>query len=129
MNDWVRIATAVVIFAHGVGHVLFLMPALGVAMQGQTTSSWLLTGVLGNGLTRTMGAVLWAAVIVGYLAGLAGMFLHAAWWQPLLVAASVASAAGLVAFWSSPVQAPNVSALAADVVIALVVGMLHWPAQ
>jgi hypothetical protein len=129
MNDWVRIAAAVVIFAHGVGHVLFLMPALGVAMQGQTTSSWLLSGVLGNGLTRSVGALLWAAVIAAYLAGLAGMFTHAAWWQPLLVGASAASAAGLVAFWSSPVQAPNLSALAADVVIAVVVGVLHWPAR
>jgi len=129
MNDWLRIAAAVVVFAHGVGHVLFLMPALGVAMQGQTTHSWLLTGVLGNGLARGVGAVLWAAVIVGYLAGLAGMFTHAAWWQPLLVAASAASAVGLIAFWSNPAQAPNLSALAADVVIAVVVGVLHWPAQ
>jgi hypothetical protein len=129
MNDWLRILAAVVVFAHGVGHVLFLMPAVGVAMQGQGTQSWLLTNVLGTGLTRGLGAVLWAAVIVGYLAGLAGMFTHAAWWQPLLVAASVASAIGLVMFWTNPAQAPNLSALAADAVIVVVVGLLHWPGR
>lgn len=129
MNDWLRILAAVVIFAHGVGHVLFLMPLLGVAMQGQGAQSWLLTNAVGAGLTRGAGAVLWAAVIVGYLAGVAGMFTHAAWWQPLLVAASVASALGLIAFWANPAQAPNLSALAADVVIVVVVGLLHWPAR
>jgi len=86
--------------------VLFLMPMAGVAMQGQTTSSWLLTNTLGNSLTHGVGVVLWAAVIVGYLAGLAGTFTHAAWWQPVLVAASAPARLGC-AYPPCSCQAPR----------------------
>jgi hypothetical protein len=128
MNDWLRILVAVIVFAHGVGHVLFLMPAVGVAVQGQSAQSWLLTNLLGAGLTHGAGAVLWVAVVVAYLAAVAGLFTHAAWWQPVMVAASIASALGLALYWPSPITSPHLAALIADIVIVAVVGLLRWPA-
>ena len=127
MNNWIRILVGIVVLAHGVGHVLFLMPALGAAQWGQSTRSWLLTGTLGESLTRGLGAILWLAVTLAYIAGVIGMFMHAAWWQPTLVAASVVSAAGLILFWSNPPSSPALSALIFDLCVIVAVQFFRWP--
>jgi len=39
-----RTALTLIIAAHGIGHILFLVPLLGIADWGQSARSWLLTG-------------------------------------------------------------------------------------
>ena len=92
MNNWVRFILVLAVFAHGVGHVLFLAPALGVAGWGRTTRSWLLDGPFGDGPVRAVAALIWLAVILGYLAGLYGFFAQTSWWQGVLLSASELSA-------------------------------------
>ena len=62
---WLKLVLAVVVLFHGIGHLLFLGPTIGaVDWAGQTGHSWALTGVLGDGPTRTLGALIWVATIV-----------------------------------------------------------------
>jgi hypothetical protein len=57
-NEAIKIIIALTVFAHGVGHVLFLVPALGLASwAGQTGESWLLTGTFGPAVTRAIGGI------------------------------------------------------------------------
>jgi len=126
MNNWVRIILLVAVFAHGIGHILFLIPMLGVASWGQSAQSWLLTNLLGDKLTRGIGAVIWLAVILAYLAGLYGFFAQTPWWPQLLTGASGVSAIGLLLFWVS--TSPVISALIFDVVVIVVFQIFKWPA-
>jgi len=126
MSPWVRTILLLAVFAHGVGHVLFLVPAVGVAGWGQSTRSWLLTGPLGDGAARALAALLWLVVILGYLVGLYGYFTHAVWWQGALIAASGVSAVGLLLFWAG--TPPVLSALTVDILLIVALQFFRWPA-
>lgn len=125
MSNWLRILLLIAVFAHGVGHVLFLVPALGVAGWGQVTRSWLLTGPLSEGAARGLAMLIWLAVILGYLAGLYGYFTQAAWWPQALVNASALSALGLVVFWDG--SPPLLSALTFDILVIVALQFFKWP--
>jgi hypothetical protein len=126
MANWFRIFLFLAVFAHGVGHVLFLVPALGVAGWGQSTRSWLLTDALGDSPVRAVAAVLWLAVILAYLGGLYGYFTQAAWGPGLLVSASGLSVLGLLVFWVN--TPPTLSALTFDVLLIVALQFFRWPA-
>ena len=125
MNKVVLIVTLLAVFAHGIGHILFLMPALGVAGWGHSASSWLLTGRLGETVTRALAVVIWVLVIAAYMAGIYGFLIHSAWWSQALIGASVLSLIGLILFWANfqPVKA----AIVFDLAIILSLQVFHWP--
>jgi hypothetical protein len=107
-----RIPIAVAVAAHGVGHVLFLVPLLGVADWGQSAHSWLLGGGIA---AQVAGSALWALAMVGFLT-LAGSLVGRQWrWRWAAVAAPVISLAGLVLFWGNPVTSPAISATLFDI--------------
>jgi hypothetical protein len=127
---WLKLILAVVVLFHGVGHLLFLGPTLGVAgWAGQTGHSWALTGVLGDSPTRAIGAVLWVATIVLFVAGVAGFLTAQPWWVGVTVLASILSIAGIVLMWDGIYTSSAVMALATDVVILVALLVLHWPSQ
>jgi hypothetical protein len=115
-----RIPIAVAVAAHGVGHVLFLVPLLGVADWGQSTHSWL----MGEGIAAHMaGTVLWALAMVGFLT-LAGSLIGREWcWRWAAVAAPVISLAGLVLFWGNPVTSSAIYATLFDIAVLAIVWM------
>jgi hypothetical protein len=125
MNNWLRIVLLLAVLAHAIGHILFLVPALGVAGWGQSTRSWLLTDALGDGPARVFAAVIWLAVILGFLGGLYGYLVQAAWWPGLLISASGVSALGLLLFWAS--TPPVFSALAFDVLLIAALQFFKLP--
>ena len=65
-----------VVAVHGVGHVLFLVPALGLAQWGQTGRSWLLSGRVPDIAVRATGGLLWLLAIAGFVAVGAGLWGH-----------------------------------------------------
>jgi hypothetical protein len=124
-----KLVLAVVVLAHGVGHVLFLGPTLRVGeWAGQTAHSWLLTGTLGDSAARAIAAVIWTATIALFVAGVAGYLTDAAWWRGVTVAGSVVSIVGLVLFWDGIATSSAVFALAFDAVLLLALLVAHWPA-
>jgi hypothetical protein len=128
MSDVVRFGVALVVFAHGVGHILFLGPVLGLgSWAGQTGHSWLLTGVLGDGATRAIATLTWSAVIVLFVAGVGGFLAGADWWRGITIAAAALSLAGIVVFWDGLATSSAIFALVVDLVILAALVAAHWP--
>jgi hypothetical protein len=108
-----KIVIALILFAHGIGHSMGLLQTFRIATVNPAWNgeSWLLTGVAGPTATQAIGAVLWGAALVGFVALGAVVlgWLPESFWTPLAVAASVMSLAGLVLF---PIAFPTVSSIA-----------------
>ncbi len=122
-----RIVVALVILAHGIGHVLFLAPCLGITQWGQSAHSWLLTKTLGDGATRVIGSLLWLVVIVGFVAAGIGLLGQGAWWRTLAVASAGVSLLALVLFVSGSSTQPVLSAAVMDIAILVALVWIHWP--
>jgi hypothetical protein len=121
-----KVVIAVVLLAHGVGHVLGLLQVFKVATVNPAWNgdSWLLSGAIGTTPSQAVGVVLWIAALVGFiaLAAVTVGWLPAEWWPPLAIGASLASIAGLLLF---PLAFPTTSTLGAAVVdvVVLVAGL------
>jgi hypothetical protein len=126
-GDVWRTILVLVIMAHGIGHVLFLAPCLGITNWGQSAQSWLLTGVLGDTLTRVVGSVLWLAAVAGFAAAGAGLLGQKAWWRALAVGAAGVSLLGLVLFAKGGDAQPLLSAGLMDVAILVALLWAQWP--
>lgn len=124
MASWLRIVLALVVGAHGLGHILFLLPLLGIADWGQSTRSWLLGS---GGLAKGLGSVLWIAATVGFVAVAIGIYGENSWWRAVAIASSVASVLGLILYWSSPVSSPVLSAFVFNMLVLGSLFVLNWP--
>ena len=130
-----RFIYAAVLFIHGVGHVMGLIPAIRpVDVKGWSSRSWLLTPLLGETLSRIISIILFLASLVGFVAaalGLLGWLVPHDLWRTLAVASAVFSMAALVLYWNAFVSfIPN--KLGAIIVNAVVlVGLLwaNWPSE
>jgi hypothetical protein len=128
MSDALRIGVALVVFAHGVGHLLFLGPVVGLGnWAGQTGHSWILTGALGDGAARAIAAVVWSVVIVLFIAGVGGFLIGADWWRAVTIAAAAVSIAGIVVYWDGIATSNAIFALVFDVVVLAALLVAHWP--
>jgi hypothetical protein len=127
--ELVRWAVAAVLFAHGVGHVLFiplLAPALRLDASG---ASWLLDPVLGSGTTKLLATLVGGAALAAFVAAAAGVAIQASWWRPLAVAAAVASAGLIVALWGGLQGSSAFAALAFDLLVLVALLVARWPAE
>jgi hypothetical protein len=115
-----RIAAAVFVGAHGVGHVLWFMsawmPSALETRRGPVALTFLpdlsVTGTAGKAL-----GLLALVVVLGFLASAWGIWTQASWWPRLLIASVVASGIVLATVWN-PVGTVSVNALAADIGLA-----------
>jgi hypothetical protein len=122
-----RIILAVVVGAHGIGHVLFLVNCLGLANWGQSTRSWLLTNLLGDTVTRGIGSLLWLVALAGFIAVAVGIMGQSVWWRALAMGSSVVSLAALALFWDKNPTQPAISAGLFDAVVLVGLLVLRWP--
>jgi len=119
----VRLLVAIVLVAHGLGHALGLLPALGFRLsEGHAPGSWLLSGLMGDGRARLLGALCWLAsgtAFVGAGVALGGWGLSRDHWTMLASAAAVVSLATVLLFWNGlPFFFPNkVGAILIDVLV------------
>lgn len=122
-----RLVVALVILVHGIGHALFLAPCLGITQWGQSAQSWLLTGLVGDSVTRVIGAVLWLAVIVGFCTAGVGLLTQAPWWRTAAVVSSGVSLLALALFAGASQAQPLISAAGMDVAILVALLWVRWP--
>lgn len=125
MANWLRILLAVVVGAHGVGHVLFLASSLGLADWGQSTRSWLLGD---GGLARGLGSLLWVLAVAGFVAAAIGLFGESDWWRTLAIVSALISIVGLILYWASPATSPAISAFVFNLLVLGALVVLNWPA-
>jgi hypothetical protein len=124
MSNWIRPLLALVVGAHGIGHLLFLVSLLGIADWDQSTRSWLLGDAW---LAKGLGAFLWLAATAGFIAVAVGFLGENDWWRPLALVAAAVSAVGVILFWTSPVSSPAVSALVFDLLLVASLLVFNWP--
>jgi len=112
----IKIVTAAVLLAHGIGHVMapqaaFLPPGAfprtaTAAVGGMTITS---------GVGRLM-AVVWIVPLLGFLAGTYGLWTGADWWRPVLAAAAVVSIAVVLPWWNVMPAFSYIGAIAVDLI-------------
>ena len=96
-------AIGVFLALHGLVHAWYVVLSQGwVEVEdaiGWNGQSWLLSGVLPQGLVLDLASIAYVLVAVAFVAGGAGYVLDVEWWRTVLVAAAVASTLVLVAMW------------------------------
>ena len=126
----IKIVIAVVLLAHGIGHVLGPLQVLKVTQVNPTWAgdSWLLTGVTGQTVSNVIGLVLWVGAMVGFVAASAVVmgWLPASWWVPLAVVSSVVSLVAIVLFPTAFPMTSTVGAVVVDVAVLVAVLGLKW---
>ena len=130
-----RALVAVVLFIHGIGHCMGIIPALKlVSVEGWNSRSWLLTPILGETVSRILSIILFSIALVGFLASalaLLGWVVPHDWWRTLAVVSAVISIVTIVLFWNAFVTFfPNkVGALGVDIAVLVCLLSLNWPTE
>ena len=126
----VNTVIAIVLVAHGIGHIMGPLHVLKVASVNPKWhgDSWLLSGAIGTTPAQSVGMVLWAAALIGFvlLGGVVLGWLPASWWEPLAIGASLVSLLGLVLFPTAFPTFSTIGALVVDLVVLAAVLWLHW---
>jgi len=133
VSAMLKIVLAVILFAHGIGHVMGPLQVFNVATVNPAWrgDSWLLSS-LGTTAAQAVGVVLWVVALVGFvvLAAVVMGWLPLDWWVPVAVVSSGASIAGLVLFPSAFPVFSTIGALAVDIAVLVAVLWFHWsPAE
>ena len=125
-NEMLRSVIAVLVVAHGIGHILFLISSLGLADWGQSTRSWLLTDQIGDKRARAVGSLLWLGATAGFIVAGLAILAGWAWWRPLNIVSAAISLLGLILFLSRRPTQPAVSAALFDAILLVWMAGLGW---
>jgi hypothetical protein len=123
-----RIIMALVLGAHGIGHLIGVVGAIrpGGISWGGSSESWLITPALGR-VTPVVESLVFAVPTIGWVIAAAFLFGGNELWRPVAIASAVAS---LLAVGLFPQQLQAGSMFGAVVVnLAVLTGLLllHWP--
>jgi hypothetical protein len=130
-----RAIIAAVLFIHGIGHFMGVMPALHmVDVKGWNSHSWLLTPLIGETASRILSAILFLAALVGFIVAtlaLLDWLVPHDWWRTLAAISAIVSLVTVVLFWNAFVALmPNkVGALAVDIAVLVCLLVLNWPSE
>jgi hypothetical protein len=130
-----RIIIVLVLFVHGIGHVMGILPMLGLStIETWNARSWLLTDLLGDTITRVIGFMLFAAALIGFLGatlGLMNWLVPHKWWQTLATISAVISLVAIALFWNAFVTFfPNkLGAIAVNAAVLIGLLVADWPTE
>ena len=117
-----RYLITIALFAHGIGHLLFLTNSWGVWEGGDEVRLWLFSGILGAGQTvEGIFGLLWLIPLVGFVAVSWGYLTHQGWWPQLALASAAISLAMIVLWWGGLVVGSAFFALVFDLAVIAVV--------
>ena len=126
----VKVVVAGVLGAHGVGHALGWMPALGMArFAGASGDSWLLDGLVGEGPARFVAAGLFLVPTVGFVAAAVGLLLGQPWWRPVAVASAAVSLAGTALYPTAFPAGSTVGSVAVNLLVIYGIVVAAWGAD
>jgi hypothetical protein len=128
-NDLLRILLAVVLFVHGVGHVVFMPVAYAAMKTPETGHSWLVSPVVGDAAGQWVATLLAAAAFALFAGAAIGIWQLLPWWRTLAVAGAIVSGALILAFFGGMPTSASVSAFALDVVVLVAILVAHWPSE
>lgn len=121
-----RTVIALVIGAHGVGHLIGVVGGWANSAWGGSSDSWLLTPALGRATTVLEG-ILWLLPAFGFIGAALALVGGLEEWRTIAIASAVTS---LIVIGLFPQQLHPGSMFGAIVIdVAVIVGLLllHWP--
>jgi hypothetical protein len=130
-----RILIAILLLAHGIGHVLGILAGFGVQFTPHhNAQSWLLTKLLGEGISKVIAMILFAGALIAFAASGLALFKvvlpFSAWSQYALIAAILSTVSLALFPRAFPTIFPNViGALAVNAAVLVSVLWVHWPAD
>lgn len=130
-----RILVGGVLFVHGIGQFMGVMPALRlVEVKGWNSHSWLLTPLLGDTASRIISIVLFLAALVGFVGaalGVIGWLVPHDAWRSLALIPAVISLVALALFWNAFVSfIPNkVGAIGVNIATLICLLAQSWPTE
>ncbi len=130
-----RLIIAAVLFLHGVGHVMALLPAFKIAStETWHDRSWLLTRVIGESASRVILVILFGAALLGFVCaalGLMGWLVPHDTWRTLSIVSAVISLVAIALYWNAFVAFfPNkIGALAVNLAVLVCLLYLNWPSE
>jgi hypothetical protein len=117
-----RYLITIALFAHGIGHLLFLTNSWGIWKGGDEGSSWLFSGMLGTGQTvEGIFGLLWLIPLVGFVVVSWGYLTRQGWWLQLALTSAAISLAMIVLWWGGLIVGSALFALVFDLAIMAVV--------
>lgn len=126
----VNLVIALVLVAHGIGHIMGPLQVLKVASVNPQWrgDSWLLSGAIGTTPAQGIGMVLWTAALIGFvlLGGVVLGWLPISWWEPLAIGASIASLLGLLLIPTAFPTFSTIGAVIANFAVLAAVLWFHW---
>ena len=125
-NLW-RIFVGLGITVHGVGHIYFLVPALGVASWGQTIRSWLLDSIAEGILVRPVAILVWSLATGILVASGLGVWLGQGWWRNTATVGAILSLLGVAVFVTGLPINPTINPVVVNVTILVALLLLNWP--
>jgi hypothetical protein len=124
-----RIILALVLGAHGIGHLVFLVSTLGLGNWGGPSQSWLLANLAGGAVQRVVGGLIWIVALAGFIAAAVGLLAGQPWWRTAAVASAGVSLLGAALVWANPPASSALSAAIFDVAVLVALLLLHWPSE
>jgi hypothetical protein len=138
-----RLIIAAVLCFHGIGHVMGIIPALGIIktdasspdwLKGWSSHSWLLTNLLGEGVSRILSVILFLAALVGTLAAVLALL---GWgvphdsWRTLAIVSAIISFVTIVLYWNALIFffPHKVGSLGVDIAILVCLLGANWPTE
>jgi hypothetical protein len=101
----IRIITGLVLLVHGIGHTMAFFPALEISSTDKWHyRSWLLSGVLGDSVSKVLVILLFGAALICFIAaglGLFGWLVPHSAWLTLAFVGAVISLVALGLFWNA----------------------------
>lgn len=126
----VKLAVAGVLGAHGLGHTLGWLPAMGLAgFDGMSSRSWLLTATIGDGGGRLAAGLLFVVPTVGFVAAAAGLLLGQPWWRQVAVGSAAVSLAATALFPQAFTTSSTIGSVAVDLVVLYGILVAGWGAE
>jgi hypothetical protein len=126
----ITIAAGCVLGAHGIGHALGWMPALGLAtFQGVSTRSWAVTAVIGDPAARIVAGVLFLAPMAGFLLAAGGLLTGQPWWRQAAVASAALSLLATALYPQAFSTGATVGSVAVNLVVLYGILVAGWGAD
>ena len=100
MKDWIM---GIFLAAHGWAHVWYIILSQRLLEiegdPGWTGRSWLVSGLLGESVSRTLATLGYSASLIGFIVGGASLLVGRSWWRGVVVASTIVSLVTIILFW------------------------------
>jgi hypothetical protein len=116
-----RVVSAIVLVAHGLGHVLGFLAAWTSVPMGFTGKPWIFGGAeIGSPVGKLFGLV-WLVALAGFVAAGYALYKDEGWWRTAVVAASVISLVVILPWWNTVTPGSRLAAVLVDIIVIAVV--------